>query len=319
MNNQITPISPLFCDPIYDGAADPTVIWNQKEHSWWMFYTNRRASAINHHVSYAHGTDIGIASSKDNGRTWIYRGIAQNLEFEAGRNTFWAPEVIFADNQYHMYCSYIEGIPSQWTGNATIVHYTSNNLWDWVYEGVLNLSSNRVIDACVHEINPGIYKMWYKDERNSSYIYSALSTDLYKWAVLGPEITDQPQEGPNVFIFKNHKWMITDPWNGLDVYETDDYSHWTKTNTILKTPGKRLMDGYQASHADVLVCKDNAYIFYFLHPHINDQIRFSPSFVWEYEHRRTVIQVAKLEFNGTTLICHRDQEFNMNLIPPSSK
>ena len=25
---------PIFKDPVYDGAADPTVIWNQKEQKW---------------------------------------------------------------------------------------------------------------------------------------------------------------------------------------------------------------------------------------------------------------------------------------------
>jgi len=35
---------PLFRDPIFDGAADPVVIWNRAEQKWFMFYTNRRAS-----------------------------------------------------------------------------------------------------------------------------------------------------------------------------------------------------------------------------------------------------------------------------------
>ncbi|MBE0698764.1 MAG: glycosyl hydrolase, partial [Anaerolineaceae bacterium] len=37
--------APLFRDPIYDGAADPTIIWNREEKSWWLLYTNRRATA----------------------------------------------------------------------------------------------------------------------------------------------------------------------------------------------------------------------------------------------------------------------------------
>jgi hypothetical protein len=28
---------PLFRDPVYDGAADPTIIWNKKEKKWFMF------------------------------------------------------------------------------------------------------------------------------------------------------------------------------------------------------------------------------------------------------------------------------------------
>ncbi len=65
---------PLFHDPVYDGAADPTVIWNKKEKKWFMFYTNRRASAPGlDGVTWVHGTRIGIAESTDGGATWKYR------------------------------------------------------------------------------------------------------------------------------------------------------------------------------------------------------------------------------------------------------
>ena len=50
---------PLFRDPVYDGAADPTVIWNKKEKKWFMFYTNRLANAKGlDGVSWVHGTRI---------------------------------------------------------------------------------------------------------------------------------------------------------------------------------------------------------------------------------------------------------------------
>ena len=35
---------PLFRDPVFDGAADPVVVWNAAVQRWWMFYTNRRAN-----------------------------------------------------------------------------------------------------------------------------------------------------------------------------------------------------------------------------------------------------------------------------------
>jgi hypothetical protein len=28
---------PLYRDPVYDGAADPVVIWNPAVQRWWMF------------------------------------------------------------------------------------------------------------------------------------------------------------------------------------------------------------------------------------------------------------------------------------------
>lgn len=52
--------APLFRDPIYDGAADPTVIWNSQAQEWWMIYTNRRATAEELGVAWVHGTDPHI-------------------------------------------------------------------------------------------------------------------------------------------------------------------------------------------------------------------------------------------------------------------
>ena len=64
--NEKIAAKPLFRDPVYDGAADPTIIWNQKEKKWFMFYTNRRANAKGlDGVSWVHGTRIGIAESAD--------------------------------------------------------------------------------------------------------------------------------------------------------------------------------------------------------------------------------------------------------------
>ena len=69
---------PLYRDPIYDGAADPVVIWNPRVERWWMFYTNRRANVPDlPGVSWVHGTPIGIAESADGGTTWKYVGTAE--------------------------------------------------------------------------------------------------------------------------------------------------------------------------------------------------------------------------------------------------
>jgi hypothetical protein len=61
---------PLYRDPIYDGAADPVIIWNPHAKRWWMFYTNRRANVTNEPgVAWVHGTRLGIAEST-NGANW---------------------------------------------------------------------------------------------------------------------------------------------------------------------------------------------------------------------------------------------------------
>ena len=126
--------APLFRDPVHDGAADPTLVWNRTENCWWMLYTNRRADADEEKgVRWVHGTDIGIASTPDGGATWRYRGIARGLEFETNgtRNTFWAPEVLDFGGKYHAFISYVRGVPETWKGTRDILHYTSTNLLDW--------------------------------------------------------------------------------------------------------------------------------------------------------------------------------------------
>lgn len=301
-----TPNAPLFRDPIYDGAADPTVIYNKKDDAWYMFYTNRRAFGPNTGVSYCHGTDIGIAVSKDGWKTWRYRGIAQGLEFERGRNTFWAPEIIYANGIYHAYVSYVPGVPTNWNESRSILHYTSDDLWQWQFESKLELSSDRVIDACLYEISPGKWKMWYKDEVNGSHTYSAVSDNLYDWKVLGAEITSRGHEGPNVFILDGQIYMVVDVWEGLQVYTSNDFTNWTAENIILSEAGNRQDDGANGRHADVVVCGERAYIFYFTHPEVSLEMSRQRGFTWEYNHRRTSIQIAELKRENGILVCERN-------------
>ena len=49
---KLIPEAPLFRDPIYDGAADPSIIWNSMEKTWWIFYTNRRAFSPKSGIEY---------------------------------------------------------------------------------------------------------------------------------------------------------------------------------------------------------------------------------------------------------------------------
>ena len=309
------PPAPLFRDPIYDGAADPVVIWNRQERAWWLLYTNRRANVPCRGVAWVHGTDIGIASSADRGHTWRYRGVLAGLEFERGRNTFWAPEVLWHDGRYHMYVSYVPGVPHDWSGPRSIVHLTSANLWDWQYEQSLELSSDRVIDAAVLRLPNGRWRMWYKDEAHGAHTYAADSDDLYHWTVRGPAITDCPHEGPNVFFWQQRYWMITDPWAGLGVYRSVDAEHWDRQANILDRPGTRPDDGRTGGHADVLVQGNRAFIFYFTHPDRDPAVRYSMDEVAPYHDKRTAIQVAELAVAGDTLVCARNRPFEFTLAP----
>ena len=306
--------SPLYQDPIYGSPTDPTIIWNREEKNWWLLYTQRRNSPHPEGASDVHGTKIGVASSTD-GNRWLYRGTLPDLDIEEGHNTFWAPEVIYAEGKYHMFVSYITGIPTDWYWPRHILHYSAENLWHWKFEGVVPLSSERCIDACVYKVGDK-YKMWYKDEDHESHSYAVESEDLYHWTVVGDEVSYNHHEGPNVFSFGGKNWMITDEWDGLGVYETEDFCHWERNGVILREGGHRPTDGTKGSHADVLVNNGNAYIFYFCHPWNLEDGALSWENLPKSERGHNVVQAAKLSVVDGKLVCDRDADVELTLVPP---
>jgi len=311
--------APLFRDPIFDGAADPVVIWNRQEKCWWLLYTQRRANVDGPGVAWCHGCDIGVARSTDNGHSWRYFGALPGLEFERGRNTFWAPEVLWAQDRYHMYVSYVPGVPQDWSGPRRIVHYTSPDLWRWSCHGPLKLSSDRTIDACVERMPSGRWRMWFKDEDHSSHTWAADSMNLFDWSVAGPVITGAGHEGPNVFPWRGTWWMITDHWDGLGVFRSIDAERWTRQpENLLREPGTRKEDGVKGGHADVLVQDTEAYIFYFTHPQRVpgwEKLATTVTDVEPYATRRTSIQVARLGLFGDKLTCDRNEKYPFRLQP----
>lgn len=315
-DREIAP-APLFRDPIFDGAADPVVIWNRQDKCWWLLYTQRRANVDGPGVAWCHGCDIGVARSQDNGHSWRYLGALPGLEFERGRNTFWAPEILWHDGTYHMYVSYVPGVPFDWSGSRHIVHYTSPDLWRWTCAGPLKLSSDRVIDACVERMPAGQWRMWFKDEAHSSHTWAANSANLNDWTVAGPVITGAGHEGPNVFYWRNSWWMVTDHWTGLGVFRSADAEHWIRQpENILRRPGRRKDDGVKGGHADVLVQGGEAYIFYFTHPGRtpgSQEVSSGSGAVEPYALRRSSIQVARLDTSEGNLTCDRDAEFRFVL------
>jgi hypothetical protein len=115
---QIAP-KPLYRDPVFDGAADPTLIWNPLAKKWWMFYTDRRANVRGlGGVTWVHGTPIGIAESADGGAHWKFVGMAQiDLpdEFGGTNVTCWAPDVTRApDGTWQMFLAVVPGIFPDW-------------------------------------------------------------------------------------------------------------------------------------------------------------------------------------------------------------
>lgn len=303
---------PLFRDPIYDGAADPTVIWNQMEKKWFMFYTNRRANVKGlDGVTWVHGTRIGIAESSDGGAAWQYLDTC-NIPFPYNE-THWAPEVIEHDGVYHMYLSYVPGIFTDWNHPRHIIHLTSKDLINWKYESTLRLASNRVIDACIITLPGGNWRMWYNNEADAKSIYYADSKNLYNWEDKGKAVGDQMGEGPKVFQWNDKYWMLTDVWDGLAVYKSEDLILWKRIpGNLLKTPGKGKDDMVKGQHPDVIVNNGRAYLFYFTHPGQVDSIHKDNM----YEKRRSSIQVVELEYKNGQINCNRDKPTYIDLQQP---
>ncbi|WP_301929090.1 family 43 glycosylhydrolase [Ferruginibacter sp.] len=304
--------APLYRDPMFDGAADPVVIYNKAKKEWWMFYTQRRANVQSANVAFCYGTDIGVATSSDHGQSWVYKGTPA-LEFEEGRNTFWAPDIIVDKGLYHMFVVYIRGVRNDWGGDKVITHYTSKDLWKWKHEGDMKLSSGSVIDPSFYKMPDGKWHVWYKDETKGSITMTGESSDLKNWTLSDkPAIGGKPHEGPKMFRFKDSYWMITDEWAGQRVYRSADATTWEKQGRILDKNGTRPQDTPTGAHADVVVTGDKAFIFYFTHPgrKVHSEGELDKDGCYSYSNKRSVIQVAEIIFKDGTLDVIRDEPFD---------
>lgn len=315
------PPAPLYTDPVHHAPTDPTLV-RAPDGTWRLFYTQRRAGDNGPGVRWVHGTDIGVAASADGGLTWTYHGVLTGVDPYPGRNTLWAPEVLWAEGRYHMFVSHIRGVPEQWAGHPRkILHHVSDDLVTWEHLGEVPLSSDRVIDACVYPLPEGGYRMWFKDEAHDSTTWSADSADLQTWGEATQAVGPPSHEGPNVFALGGSFWMVTDEWHGLAVHRSADLERWERQGLLLDQPGTRPWDQGLGHHADVVVGTDRAggetaWIFYFTHRHVSgvneaNQSR-SPHPDVPIGHV-TDVQVAAMHVVDGTLVCDRDAPVDLDL------
>ncbi|WP_210163246.1 family 43 glycosylhydrolase [Niveispirillum irakense] len=303
---------PLFRDPTFDGAADASIIYDRKAGDWVMFYTNRRANLKEAEgVEWVHGTRIGMARSKDGGNTWTYEGTADIRYGDAADITHWAPNVEEIDGTYHMWLTIVPGIFKDWNAPREIIHLTSKDLKRWDFADKLNLGSDRVIDAAVHALPGGGWRLWYKDERDGSSTHYADSQDLKTWTHGGVAVK-QRGEGPQIIEWKGYYWLIMDAWAGLGVYRSKDLTNWEhQPYNLLEQPGTALTDRAKGGHPDVLVSDDRAFLFYFVQQEGEPEQAKDPT--WK---RRSVIQVVELKEKDGWLTADREQPTSVKLVPP---
>ena len=312
---------PLYRDPVFDGAADPVVIWNPHRETWWMYYTNRRANVEGlSGVAWVHGSPIGIAESKDGGTTWNYLQTADidvSAVYTDSPLTYWAPDVYTApDGSHHMFLTLVPGIFENWSYPRSIVHLKSDDMLHWSDAVEISLASHKVIDAAIIQLGKNHWRMWYNDETDGKAIYYADSPDLEHWTDYGKAVGDQAGEGPKVFHWKGSYWMVVDVWDGLGLYRSDDALNWERiSGNLLKEPGTGTDDKVKGGHPDVVVNRelDRAWLFYFVHPGRRaDQGHFEDGT----ELRRSSIQVVEFKYEDGKLVCDRDEPTFVELAQP---
>jgi len=303
---------PLFRDPIHDGAADPVAVWNRARKTWWMLYTNRRADlAGGGGVAWVHGTRIGIAESTDGGANWKYVSEA-DIPVPAPDYTLWAPEIIDTGGTYHMFLTVVPGTFTDWNHPRHILHLTSHDLLHWKPLANANLESDRTIDACIFRLPSGAWRLWYKNEADSSKVYFSDSSDLVHWTPKGIATTNHG-EGPVVFQWRGSYWLINDPHTGLAVFRSSDLTTWhQQPQNLLREPGTQPTDRAMGNHADVVVDgSDRAWLFYFTSQGGADAQGHDPG--WS---RHSFLHVTELHESSGILTVDRNAPATIHMIPP---
>ncbi|GAA3316560.1 glycosyl hydrolase [Nonomuraea dietziae] len=226
----------LITDPVHDGATDPVLVWNREEATWWCLFVHRRANTKiggPARIGRCHGSQVAVASSADGGGSWLYRGTL-DLPVERGLNTFWGPDVLHHDGVYHLFVTFIRGVPddpgwdthgrpSPW--HRQVHHLTSADLWNWTHGSRLDLGTDHAVDPYVHPLPEGGFGLWFKDEARGGSIWRAVSPDLDEWKVEGQALAEW-HEGPAVFTLGGYAWMLAESRTGLAVYRSDDMREW---------------------------------------------------------------------------------------------
>ncbi len=239
------------------------ITYNAETKRWLMYYTQRRGGGI----ALIHGSQIGIAASEDNGATWKYIGTADityGQKEHPDDYTYWAPEVIWVKNKYHMFFAFVPGIFNDWNHPREIGHLTSTDGLKWETVGKIDLQSDRTIDPCVIQLpdkpdgSSGDWRMFYKDEASKTgHIVSyADSPDLYTWQTKGNAVTDRNGEGEKCIHWQGKYFLLadTDRPEGQAVWVSDDATHWTPQDSTIF-----------GSHGDIVInpVTQRAFWFYF--------------------------------------------------------
>lgn len=241
-------LQPLFRDLVFDGAADPVVVWNPSAQRWWMFYTNRRANVPGlSGVAWVHGTKIGIAESADAGTTWSYVGTADiELPPQIGGSepTLWAPHIVTAAEVAAAAKSNLMGYSSATPATA----HPEAELPSKPAAGApaksnpLGYSSAGALHHMFLTVVPGVFENW----QHPRTIVHLTSTDLRTWRNAQPlALSSDRVIDACVFPLTSGGWRLwyNNERDRKSIYHADspDLVTWTdrgKTRGVGERPGE---------------------------------------------------------------------------------
>ena len=137
------------------------LVYHRAEGCYWLLYLQNRfnvpIASQAHDASAVQLTDIGLASTPDGGRSWVYRGVAMGVDVphptrtqamppsgtqQYGGATWCRPAVTYHDGTYHGFWVYFQaGETAAESPGINVVHFTSPDLKNWQFNQTLRLKS----------------------------------------------------------------------------------------------------------------------------------------------------------------------------------
>ena len=214
---------PLYTDPVYKGAADPEVIWNEYEEEWWMFYTSRRAVCEGAPLP---ALAIGVAVSKG-WKQWKHKGYIKidGVGGEPmGGDVLWAPGIVKEGKRYHMFLTFKKGNGrgGRWgIPESLLLHLQASAddlLNGWQTYKIMHVPFSSIDATLVKK--DGIWNLYHRDivKGQKGVNTFRMTTDNLdkpadKWKYMGPvkgDVNDIKltgygyQEAPYAFFWKGY-------------------------------------------------------------------------------------------------------------------
>ena len=350
--------TPFYADPLFDGAHDAEFVWHYGEQTWWLLYLQNRYNTPLHAPGVPAPncpsagalclyTDIGLASTPDQGQTWVYRGVAEGLDLplavsgnpmppnsstqQFGGATWWRPAVFRAASVYHGYWIY-NGLQAHRYPNTLVIHYTSTDLKHWQYAEVARETPPSAYDSNVFRLADGRFILFSTLQGPAPGAARPLqSADLFNWTnAADPSLIDlRVGEGPHVtgavlndlsVPIQGYGWLN---WQGGVVSRTADGGRsWQQQPGDLFSPDGwarnasiRPLDPGVANQGPLFPNGPNLFVLWFAEfntcPPAPEAAAVSPL--------RSVLQLGAVRADPATgwLACNRSEwDFSFVMLPP---